>query len=151
MCRNKYGRKFRQKKQNIFEFFLIVHENGCPSIPAAIHYALVNVMVHSGEDRQTLRSLTQKIMYQTPHYGSRFDDRIVSIHQGSCPILLHISMSEFSSWALYRFTDPIRYVSSILLIDIRYVSTIFSILSSNSSIQPTEICDVERSFPWVIL
>ncbi len=53
------------------------------------------------------------------------------------------------SRALYRFTDPIRYVSSILLIDIRYVSTIFYILSLNSSIQPPEICDVEWSFPCV--
>ncbi len=51
--------------------------------------------------------------------------------------------------ALYRFTDPIRYVSSILLINIRYVSTVFSILSSNRSIQPTEIWDVEWSFPCV--
>ncbi len=41
--------------------------------------------------------------------------------------------------ALYRFTDLIQYVSLILLIDIRYVSTIFYILSLNRSIQPTEI------------
>ncbi len=51
--------------------------------------------------------------------------------------------------AVYHCTDPIWYVSSILLIDIRYISTIFSILSSNRSIQPTEICDVEKSFPCV--
>ncbi len=48
-------------------------------------------------------------------------------------------------YSLYRFTDPIRYVSSIILIDNRYVSTIFYILSLNRSIQPTEICDVEQS------
>ncbi len=48
--------------------------------------------------------------------------------------------------ALYHFTDPIRYVSLVLLIDIRYVLTIFSILSSIRSIQPTAICDVEQSF-----
>ncbi len=51
--------------------------------------------------------------------------------------------------ALYRFTDPIRYVSSILSVNIQYVSMIFSILSSNRSIQTTEICDVEQSFPCV--
>ncbi len=51
--------------------------------------------------------------------------------------------------ALYHFTDLIQYVSSILLIDIHYVSTIFYILSSNRFMQSTEICDVQRSFPCV--
>ncbi len=74
-------------------------------------------------------------------------------------IWLFEAQSDLIEWggALYRFTDPIRYLSSILLIDIRYVSTIFSILSSNRSIQTwifiitksnqPEICNVERSFP----
>ncbi len=53
------------------------------------------------------------------------------------------------SRALYHFTHPIRYISSIFLNDIQYISTIFSILSSNKSIQPTEICEDERSFPCI--
>ncbi len=61
---------------------------------------------------------------------------------------LYFKLFCVTSRALYGFTDPKRYVSFILLIDIQYVSTIFSI-SSNRSIQPTEICDVERSFPCI--
>ncbi len=37
----------------------------------------------------------------------------------------------------------------ICIVDIRYVSTIFYILSLTVSIQPTEICDVERLFPCI--
>ncbi len=62
-----------------------------------------------------------------------------------CMAYIHITM--VTTRALYRFTDLIQYVSSILLIDIQCVSMIFYILSSNRYIQPTEICDVERSFP----
>ncbi len=53
-----------------------------------------------------------------------------------------------SNSALHCLTDPIRYVSSILSIDIRYVSRYFPHYHQ-IGLKPTEICDVERSFPGV--
>ncbi len=50
--------------------------------------------------------------------------------------------------ALYRFTDPIQYVSSILSIDIRYVSQYFPHYHQ-IGLKPTEICDVEQTFPGI--
>ncbi len=47
---------------------------------------------------------------------------------------------------LYRFTDPIRYVSLILLIDIRFV---FGMYHNIFCLKPSEISDVERRFPCV--
>ncbi len=47
--------------------------------------------------------------------------------------------------ALHQITDPIRYVSSILSINIRYVSQYF-LHYRQIGLKPTEICDVERSF-----
>ncbi len=41
---------------------------------------------------------------------------------------------------LYRFTDPIRYVSLILLIDIRFV---FGMYHDIFCLKLSEICDVE--------
>ncbi len=46
---------------------------------------------------------------------------------------------------LHHFTDPIRYVSSILSIDIQYVSRYF-LHYCQIGLEPTAICDVERSF-----
>ncbi len=61
--------------------------------------------------------------------------------------LEHVMMYEIKtavSRVLYRFTNPIRYVSSMFSINVWHVSTIFSVLSSNMPMQPTEICDVEQ-------
>ncbi len=76
-------------------------------------------------------------------------------------VLLTFAVKDFTLWAyleiylieddtinsaLHRITDPIRYVSSILSINIRYVSRYF-LHYRQISLKPTEICDFERSFP----
>ncbi len=48
--------------------------------------------------------------------------------------------------SLHRITDPIQYVSSILSINIRYVSRYF-LHYCQIGLKTTKICDVERSFP----
>ncbi len=80
-------------------------------------------------------------------------DRLINLRVRMAVIMLINGMSSCTfgareGSALHRLTDPIRYVSLILSIDIRMYHNIFRTIHQ-IGLKPTEICDVEWSFPGV--